>query len=400
MFVNRMKPFWIALAIFGLMFAILFSIRLDLFNKFLPDPINVSLLSTGFPPDNDSWMNIFQNDRKIGYSHKTFSKNKKGYLLKETLYMRINTMGLVQDISLRTCGKLNSDFTLSSFDFEISSGRFRFAAQGAVSGDILSIKTHSFGSTRNVDIKIKERIYIAAGMVNAIRGPGIKPGDEFTFQIFDPVTLGQESVSVKVIGKEEILNMGINKTARKVAMIFKGLTQLAWIGENGEVLKEKGLLGINLEKTTRGDALFGLPIESAQDLTKVASIPSNVLIDDAPQLTKLEIEISGIKYNDVHLDGGRQAFKNNVLAIQKESLPDLIAFHNVQETHNIEKKFLEPTPFIQSDHPKIKNLAKRLCQPMTILYKRQISWLPGFIIILKKGLFYLFLMRLPPLKMV
>jgi hypothetical protein len=322
-------------------------------------------------------MNILQNGRKIGSSHTTFFKRKKGYLLKETLYMRLNTMGLVQDISLTTSGRLNPDFTLAAFDFEISSGRFSFTAQGAVSGDILSVKTHNLGSTRKTDIKLKERIYVAAGIVEAVRGAGLEPGGEFTFQVFDPVTMGQETVNVRALGKEEILNMGIKKTATKVAMMFKGATQLAWIGENGEVLREKGLLGISLEKTTREDALFGLPVESSQDLTKVASIPSNVLIDDAGQLTRLEVEIDGIKYDHVNLDGGRQTFKDNLLSIHKETLTDLPTLFDVQKIGDIERKFLKPTLFIQSDHPKIRNLAKKIVstkdEPLEKA-KKLVSW--------------------------
>lgn len=377
MYFNRMKPFWITAALLGLLFTVLFSIRLDLFNKFFNKDPKVSLSSIDSPPERDSWMNILQNGRKIGSSHTTFFKRKKGYLLKETLYMRLNTMGLVQDISLTTSGRLNPDFTLASFDFEISSGRFRFAAQGAVSGDILSVKTHSLGSTRKIDIKLKERIYVAAGIVEAVRGAGLEPGGEFTFQVFDPVTMGQETVNVRALGKEEILNMGIKKTAKKVAMMFKGATQLAWIGENGEVLREKGLLGISLEKTTREDALFGLPVESSQDLTKVASIPSNVLIDDAGQLTRLEVEIDGIKYDHVNLDGGRQTFKDNLLSIHKEALSDLPTLFDVQEMGDIERKLLKPTLFIQSDHPKIRNLAKKIVstkdEPLEKA-KKLVSW--------------------------
>ena len=44
--------------------------------------------------------------------------------------MRINTMGMIQDISLNTKSRLNPDFTLQELDFEISSGRFRFSVRG------------------------------------------------------------------------------------------------------------------------------------------------------------------------------------------------------------------------------------------------------------------------------
>jgi hypothetical protein len=167
-----MKPFWVIVSAFGLVFAVLFFIRLDLFSKFFYEPSNTFFSSIEPPLERDTWMNILQNGRKIGASHTTFLKRKNGYLLKETLYMRINTMGLVQDINLKTIGKLHHDFTLSSFDFNISSGRFVFSVQGVVSGNVLSIKTHGLESTGSFHIKIPERLYLAAGIINAVDASG------------------------------------------------------------------------------------------------------------------------------------------------------------------------------------------------------------------------------------
>ena len=357
---KRMKPFWVTVLVFGLLFAVLFSMRMGLFNKYLYEPINMSFSSIESSTERDSWMNILQNGRKIGASHTAFIKTRKGFILKETLYMRINTMGLVQDINLKTIGRLNTDYTLSSFDFDISSGRFVFSAKGVVSGNVLSIRTHSLDSTNNFDIKVKERLYMAAGIMNAVEASGIKAGDEYTFQVFDPATMSSEPVRVRVIGNEEVLNMGTRKKVKKVAMMFKGLTQLAWVGKNGEVIKEKGILGISLEKTTRDHALFGIPVESSQDLTIVASVPSSVFINNVGKLTRLEVEISGIKYDHLYLDGGRQSLKDNLLVINKESLPDFSTPYNINGLKRPQSKFLEPTPFIESAHPKIQNLVKRI----------------------------------------
>jgi len=357
---SRMKPFWILIGLFGIIFAVLFSFRLGLLKQYGAEQKDFPLSSISHLPDKDSWMNIFQNGRKIGFSHTIFSKTEKGYELKETFYMRINTMGLVQDLNLTTRGRLNPDFTLSSFDFEIDSGRFHFVAQGTVSGDRISITTQSAGSTRKVDVKIRERLFLAAGIVDAVVARGLVPGDQYSFQVFDPATMGQEPVIVKAIGKEDIVNMGVLKRTTKVSLNFKGVTQLAWIGENGQVLKEKGLLGISLEKTIRDDALNGLPIQSSQDLTKVASVHSNITMNNVEALNELIVEIGGIKYDEVILDGGRQAFKDNLLVIRKESLSELPASLDVNRIQIIEKEFTAPTPFIQSDHPKIRNLAEHI----------------------------------------
>ena len=232
--------------------------------------------------------------------------------------------------------------------------------KGTIAGDVFSIQTQSLDSKRKIDIKIKERIYIVPGILKAAAALRLEPEQEFAFQVFDPVSLGSETVVVKVMGQEEIFCMGLNQTAQKLSLTFKGVTQLAWVGENGEVLKEKGFLGISLEKTTREDALFGLPIEASQDLTMVASVPSNMLIHDPAKLTELEVQIEGITYGNIYLDGGRQSFGNNVLVIKKESLSNLLPLADMDTWLEAEKEYLAPTPFVQSDHDKIRELARQI----------------------------------------
>lgn len=355
-----MKPFWLFFVLVGALFAVLFSFRLGLFNKSGPDQPREYFSSIDSVPERESWMNIIQNGRKIGFSHTVFSKTDDGYALTENLYMRINTMGLAQDINVRTHGTLHSDFSLSTFDFGISSGRFNFAAAGKVSEDTLSIKTESSGDVRRTDIPIEEKIYLSAGIIDAVMAGGLTPGDRFSFQMFDPATMDQEPVFIKVIGKEDIMNMGITKRATKVSLSFRGVTQTAWIGEDGDVLKEEGLLGITLEKTLPEDARDRFSVQASQDLTQVASVPSNVIIQDAVQLARLTVEISGINTRDIRLDGGRQVLKGAVLTIQKESLSGLPPVLDAEKIREIEPDSTASTPFIQSDHPKIRGLANMI----------------------------------------
>ncbi|MDY6792296.1 MAG: transglutaminase-like domain-containing protein [Thermodesulfobacteriota bacterium] len=377
MSLNKMKSYWMAGAFFALVFSVLLIMRMDLLDKIFSAPQALPISSPSVLPSSDTWMNIFQKDKKIGFSHKIFTKKENGYLLQENVFMRINTMGMVQNINLKTHGVLNDDLSLSSFDFKISSGRFNFSANGSVSGDVIHITTQSSGSFKTYNIQLKNKPYIAAGIMDAIRIAGIKTGEKYTFDVFDPATMGQEPVLVTVVGKENVEAMGSMKAATKFLMNFKGATQFAWIGEDGEVLKEKGLLGINLEKTTRNDALDKLSVETGEDLTKLASIASNMMIKDASGLQKLKLEISGIKYNEVNLQGERQTLTNNILTVKKESLLGLPPALEVDKLEPLEKIFMQPEPFIQSDHRTIIDQAKKIIQDEIVPLnkaKKLIEW--------------------------
>jgi hypothetical protein len=154
--------------------------------------------------------------------------------------------------------------------------------------------------------------------------------------------------------------MGIAKRATKLLLNFKGAKQFAWIGEDGALLKEKGMLGIRSEKTTREAALSGFAKDAGDDLTLVASVDANVKIEDAKQLKKLQVEISGIDTKGIYLHGGRQILVDNILTIHLESLSDLPPAIKKDDLKILEKIFLDPSPFIQSDHEEIQNLAKEI----------------------------------------
>ena len=188
----------------------------------------------------------------------------------------------------------------------------------------------------------------------------LKIGDRYTFDIFDPATMGQTPVTVEVIGRETLQIMGVNQPATKVALIFKGTSQFAWIGEDGGLLKEKGILGIQLEKTSRKDALQDLAVSSSADLTQTASVASNVQLEDVHRLSALQVEISGIRNQDIQLSGGRQTFNANILSIKKEPMTDLLPEIREHKLQSLEKVFLKPGPFIQSDDPKIQSLVQEI----------------------------------------
>ena len=358
----RNKLFWVTGAFFTLAFLFLFSIRMGWLNSILSRPKTLPVAAIGEVAEKDVWMNIFQNDRKIGFSHSRFSKKDTGYRLQETVFMRINTMGMVQDINLKTDGRLKADFTLADFNFEINSGRFSFHVKGSVSDDILKIETASAGDRRALDIRIEQKPYLFSGIIYAVAATELNPGDKFAFPIFDPATMAQLPVYVEAVGKEEVQIMGSKRAATIVSLNFKGSTQLAWIDENGDLLKEKGLLGIRLERTQRRDALHGLALASSQDLTKTASVSSNVTLEHPEQLERLTLEVSGIELDQVNLQGGRQkfSFKENQLIIVKENLSNLASELNDTNLGTLEKVFLQPTSFIQSDHQKIKQLTQEI----------------------------------------
>ncbi len=222
------------------------------------------------------------------------------------------------------------------------------------------MNTQSAGVKQTYQLNLADDIYFTSGIVQAASAGKLKPGDQLTLKVFDPIAMGQESILLRILEEEDITIMGQVIKATKISLKFKGATQLAWMDEKGNLLREKGMLGIILEKTSREDAMHGLPIQSSQDLTEAASIPANIDIDNPGQLMQMRFEITGSGDFSEQLQGGRQTYNSPVLEIRKESLNDLAQQDPpLVPTQNI-TTFLSPSPFIQSDHPAIRRLTTDL----------------------------------------
>lgn len=358
---HKNKPFLITGALLCLLFAFLLAVRFGLFKKDVPEYAFISP-EKGLA-ERDTWMKIMQNERKIGYSRSVFTRTSGGYNMQEYVFMRVNTMGMIQDINLKTEGNLNPDLTLKAFDFEISSGKFVFRANGEINGDTLSIHTKDSGVPRRIDIPVKNKPFLASGAAAAAIAGGANRGDVFTLDIFDPATMGQTPVLVQVGEKEEIILSGEKRAAIKMLLTFKGTTQHLWIGDDGEILREKGILGMSLEKTTKEDALDGLSFQASEDLTKMASVQSDAEIDDPEELSFLKVGMEGIETASLEINGERQVFQNGILTIEKESLLGLPDNPYTKKSERLWLYFLKPTQFIQSDNKKITDLAAKITDP-------------------------------------
>jgi len=362
--------------IFALLFASLLAARVGLFQRAEKPMMDFDSVSQ-IPTDREIWMNIFQKEQKIGHVHRQFLKTTSGYRLVESVYIQINTLGMVQDVRYRTVAHLDSQFSLSNFDFELQSSLFHFKARGGIEGKRLTIYSGLSGSEQKTELPIEHKIYLPFGILEAFSQVRLRPGDYRNFLIFDPMSMAQRSVKVTFLDEEEILIMGRMERAKKISVDFMGAPQFAWIGKEGAVLREEGSLGIRLEQTVREEALKRGTITSSADFAESVSIASNKLLSDIDRIQELTLRLQGVEEKNLFLDGDRQLYRDGILVIRKESLSDYLKERSEKGTTELEP-FLKATPFIQSDHPEILAKAKTIISkedPDLVKVKKLVSWI-------------------------
>jgi hypothetical protein len=283
-------------------------------------------------------------------------------------------MGVVQEMAIKTDGDLKPDMTMSSFDFDLRSSLFSFHAHGVVNGKQVTLYTETPGSEKKTVLNLKDAPQLANGILDSAGIAEMKEGESRSVNVFDPATMGQRPIKLTMLGDDAITIMGQERKARKISVDFMGAKQLAWIGEAGDILREQGILGITMERVTKSQALEGLTLAAGADLTQIASVPSNVVMDDTAALSMLKVKLTNIDKANLKLNGGRQTLRKDTLVVQKETIPTR-PFRAADIAGN--EDFLKPSPFIQSDDPKIVSKAMEIVSPddpLSVRAAKILSW--------------------------
>jgi len=113
------------------------------------------------------------------------------------------------------------------------------------------------------------------------------------------------------------------------------------------------------------------------DIAAFASIPSSRRIRSGSQLTELRLTFAGVDERALFLEGDRQSFRDGVLIIRKEPVSGPLSQRQGQKVSEEMKKYLEPAPFIQSNHPEIQAKVKEIISPsdtMMVKARKLVEW--------------------------
>jgi hypothetical protein len=340
----------------GLVFLTLMGVQ----NNWFSSSPRHGILQAGLPFERETWMAIYQNDHPIGYTYRKITPDETGYQTTESTRLKINSMGIVQDVVLNLKANLNSDFSLSSMTVDLGSGPFRFKASGQSDGKFLSIQT----SGQQTRIPLEYPVYLPTTVLDGFRHQIPKGKDSIEAPVFDPFTFSQEIFRLKSLGQESLDIMGRNLTTQKIQAEFRGIRQTAWVDETGEVVQEQGGMGFVLKKVSAEEALSIAQKPAGDDITLQASIPSNKTIRFPDLLSRISIRITGNIENLV-LHGDRQKWDGDILVIEKET-----PGHQEENLLLPSQTFLQPSLFVQSDHPDILQQVADIIAPSDNRQKR------------------------------
>jgi transglutaminase-like putative cysteine protease len=304
----------------------------------------------------EEWFAIYQHGSRIGYSRSEVRPQSVGYLMNEELLLRLNFLGEIQDISSWVQANLERDFSVKSFRFRLQAGPVYYRLRGGVKEGNLILVSQMAGQERSQQIPLSHPIYLSSAMKAFISQQPLDVGKTYRFALFDPATMSQTTVPIRVEGKETVQIRSRNLEAYRLVMDFRGVQLTSWVSPYGELLKEEGFLGLTMVRSDRDEALEGFREAVGGELVREAAVVPDRAIAQPMQLKRLRLQLTGIADEGLDLSGGRQHWSDGELTVVKESLQE-ISSTKIPVTSPALARDLQPSLLVQSDAEALKKQA-------------------------------------------
>lgn len=311
----------------------------------------------------EEWMGVYFKGEKIGYSVSRIEKIERGYEFHEQVLMNLNVMGTPQRIFTALVSIVNSDLSLKSFIFNLTSGITRFIVSGEVKGKKIFLRTNSGGKSETTLLELKEVPYLTQHIKPFLLLHGLTVGKKYRQTFFDPFTLSNNEILLEVEGEEKFEVNGKEVTVYCVKESFKGFIVKSWVSENGETLKEESPLGFVLKKEPKEKAISGLSEGVGQDIITMSAVPTEKIINkNNPAYLKVRlkgIDLGSPGIKEFRFNEGRQILRGDILEIKSENLEQISSYLIPLRKPGLEE-FLKPSILVQSDDPEIVTKAKEI----------------------------------------
>lgn len=307
------------------------------------------------PESKERWMGIYLKGQKIGFATSRFYRETDGYLAYEEIKMKLMVLGTKQDIHTVTRAWLSPELKVRSFRFVMDAAQ-DVEIEGEIKDKILFLNIKTEGNKSRKEIQLDEVPQMNLTVIPFLIKEGFKKGMRIRLPVFDPVTLSMQNMLIEIVGKEKIILNNNEIEAFKIKGDLNGVQLLMWVDEQGNELKEESPMGFSLITEPMAEAIK-LPDSSLgiSDIIIQTSIPFNLELP--ADVFYLKIRLKGIDSTGFELNGGRQTLKGNIVEIVKE---DINSSASVSLPLSGMGQFLEETPFIQSEDPRIANLAREI----------------------------------------
>ncbi len=303
------------------------------------------------------WRGVYYRGEKVGFTVGQVVPIEGGFELQEDGRLQMSLLGATTPAAIHTSARVNQAFELQSFDFSLDPGTGPLVLSGTVEGRTLRVTIRSAGSERTETRILPEPPALMLNMARRLARAGFVVGATHRLLVFDPATLGNAPVDVRVHAREVVVTGGRPVPAFKVDLAYAGLTTTAWITDTGAIVREESPLGLMSVRESQEQAQqMAVSARVRTDMLQAAAIVPTlrVPVTEPTDVVKMRVEFSGVDVSGFDFAGSTQRMNGRVLEV---SDPRAIVAGPADPGR---ARYLLPETLIESDDAEIIAQARRI----------------------------------------
>src|SRR3989337_354810 len=322
----------------------------------------------------DKWMGIYFKGNKLGFTNSVIHEGRDGYKIISKAIIKMKALGEVQETSFSQECYLTKDLRTMGFESLNQIAGHRQKISGVVKGNKLHMEIASAGAVSKRTIDFDKDTHLSGALELVISKLGLKVGKKYNIKIFMEPIQAIVPLQIEIKRKEKIEIEGIEKDVYYVEEKFKELSAGIWVTEDGEVIKEVSLEGLESRKEDKDTALkFDREIMPVSSLITFSLIKPNKEIKEPHNVKRLKLKLKNISNPNIIIEDQRQkVLKKSEVGSQESGVR--------RNTYDVEmeiktesqkpsafslqpsaiSKYLEDTPEIQSNNIEIKKKAEEI----------------------------------------
>lgn len=322
-------------------------------------PIDPAALATG--PSAKQWFGVYFLEQKIGYAVTSRTPIEGGGELVHTeAAYTMAAAGQIARSVMASSAILDADRRLSQFDFFLVAPPVRLAARGEVQGKQLEIQIQQAGEVQNLSLPIDEAPHVGASVPAFIaQQETLREGQSFELAYFDPVSLSQQDMHLKVVGTEVLEN---GEEAYWFERDFGGATTRSLMLPTGETLREESTMGLSMVRESPEKARSMPATDGVVDVIALSAVRVDKRIGEPRSRKSLRLRVLGVEASDLAHEPPLQTVIGNEVQVRIPELGEIPALQR-KNTDPVLAPFTENAPFLMVDHPEIQSTSKSVLGP-------------------------------------
>ena len=303
------------------------------------------------------------------------------FVFEDVLRLDVPALNTLHRAVVRTSARLGPALNLREFQFRLESEIGDFDVRGVAREDsLLDLRLDAGGEDQTSTMRLDRSITLPVALPLRMAAAGrLDVGDEYSARVFDPSSMSERTVEMRVTGRDMMVvtDSSIFSEPRQswlpagtdtvpvwiVEESYGGISVRSWLDNDGRLVRAESPMGFTIRRTdydlanqawerSRKDpgmaAGYGAVIENT-------AIAADVDLTVLRTIDSLAVRLRNVELEGFDLDGGRQALRGDTLHVRREAPSALAASYSLPYRGDaVPAETLEPTPLIQSEHPRIR----------------------------------------------